>query len=43
MPVFTYTAVDPSGKSASGTLPADNRAAALEQVTKQGLMPVSVE
>ena len=43
MPVFTYTAVDSKGQRTSGTVPASNRAAALDAVIQQGLTPASVE
>jgi type II secretory pathway component PulF len=43
MPVFVYTAVDAKGQRTSGTVPAPNRAAALDAVTRKGLTPASVE
>jgi type II secretory pathway component PulF len=43
MAVFTYTAVDAKGKRTSGTVPASSRAAALDAVIQQGLVPASVE
>ncbi len=43
MSTFTYTAVSSSGKSVSGTVPADNRAAAIAAVLGKGLHPVKVE
>jgi type II secretory pathway component PulF len=43
MPVFTYTAVDSKGQRTSGTVPAPNRAAALDAVVQQGLTPALVE
>jgi len=43
MPLFHYTALDPSGKEVSGALTAPGRAAVLEQIVVQGLHPVSVE
>jgi len=43
MPVFTYTAVDSKGQRTSGTVPALNRAAALDAVVQQGLTPALVE
>ncbi len=43
MPVFTYTAVDASGQKTEGTVPAANRAAALDVVVQKGLTPASVE
>ncbi|MDY7010186.1 MAG: type II secretion system F family protein [Planctomycetota bacterium] len=42
MPVFAYTALDASGEKTSGTVPAQSRSAALEQVTQKGLVPVSM-
>jgi type IV pilus assembly protein PilC len=42
MAVFAYTAVDAKGKRASGTVPAANRAAALDAVIQKGLVPASV-
>ena len=43
MPVFAYTAIDAKGKRTSGTVPAPSRAAALEAVIQQGLVPASVQ
>jgi len=43
MPVFAYTAIDAKGKRTSGTVPAPSRAAALDAVVQQGLVPASVE
>jgi type II secretory pathway component PulF len=43
MPVFAYTAIDAKGKRTSGTVPAPSRAAAMEAVVRQGLVPASVE
>jgi type II secretory pathway component PulF len=43
MPVFTYTAVDSKGQRSSGTVPAPNRAAALDAVMEKGLVPAAVE
>ena len=43
MPLFTYTAIDRTGRQLNGTVPADSRAAALDQVISQGLSPVSVD
>ena len=42
MPIFTYKAISPEGEKASGTLPAVNRATALEEVVQRGLVPVTV-
>jgi len=43
MPVFTYTALDAAGKETTGTITADGRSAALNQLAVQGLHPVNVE
>jgi len=43
MPVFAYTAIDAKGKRTSGTVPAASRAAAMDAVIQQGLVPASVE
>ena len=40
---FTYTAVNPKGKSVSGSVPADSRAAAIAAVIGKGLSPLKVE
>jgi type II secretory pathway component PulF len=37
MGAFTYTAVDERGQQATGTVGADSRAAAVEQVCRMGL------
>lgn len=42
MPVYTYKAIGPQGEKTSGTLPAPNRAAALDEVAQRGLVPVDV-
>ncbi len=42
MPVFTYKAISREGEKTSGTVPAPNREAALDQVVEQGLVPVAV-
>lgn len=42
MPVFTYTAMTQEGRKTSGTLPAPNRAVALDEVVQKGLVPVTV-
>src|SRR4051794_15152701 len=42
MAVFTYTALDPTGRRTTGTIPADTRAAALDQVMSRGLSPLDV-
>src|SRR5690349_17051116 len=41
--MFTYTALDRAGRQTSGTVPAPNRAAAMDQVIGQGLSPLSIE
>src|SRR5437879_4153814 len=43
MAVFTYTALDRQGRRLSGTVPADNRAAAMDTVLGRGLSPMSIE
>jgi type II secretory pathway component PulF len=43
MAVFAYTALDRQGRRTSGTVPADNRAAAMDIVSGRGLSPVSIE
>ena len=43
MSVFAYTAVGSDGKRSNGTLNADTRAAAIAQIIKQGLHPVSMD
>ena len=42
MAVFAYTALSREGKRTSGTLSADNRSAAISQMSRQGLSPVSL-
>lgn len=43
MATFAYTAVGRDGKRTSGTLSADNRSAAISQVTRLGLHPVKMD
>ena len=43
MPVFSYQAVNISGKTISGTISATDKASALSLMTKQKLKPISVE
>jgi len=43
MPTFTYIALDESGHESAGTLTAESRAVALEQIMTKGLRPVAVE
>jgi type II secretory pathway component PulF len=43
MAVFAYTALDATGRTMSGTVPADNKASAIDHVIGQGLSPVTVE
>jgi type II secretory pathway component PulF len=43
MGTFAYTALDRQGRRLSGTVPADNKAAAMDQVLGRGLSPVSIE
>ena len=42
MPAFTYTALSKDGRRTSGTMAADTRAAAIVQMSRQGLSPVSI-
>jgi type II secretory pathway component PulF len=42
MAVFTYIAIDRSGRQTTGTIPADSRHAAFDQVLAQGLSPLSL-
>jgi type II secretory pathway component PulF len=43
MPEFAYRALDVRGAESAGTLSADSRAAAVQQVIQRGLAPVTVE
>lgn len=43
MSVFAYKALDRMGKQTTGTIPADSRTAALDQVISKGLSPISME
>ena len=43
MAAFTYTALDDKGQQTIGTVAAENRGAALDQVFRLGLHPVRVE
>jgi len=43
MSVFAYTAMNKDGRMTSGTLTSDSRAAALQQIGRQGLHPVKLE
>jgi len=43
MGTFAYTALDRQGRRLSGTVPADSKAAAMDQVLERGLSPVSIE
>src|SRR3954463_12748491 len=43
MSAFTYVALDKTGQRHSGTLSADSRAAALDEVIGRGLSPISVD
>jgi type II secretory pathway component PulF len=42
MAVYAYTAIDRTGRRTAGTVPADTKAAAMDQVISQGLSPVSI-
>ncbi|MGA2582094.1 MAG: type II secretion system F family protein [Tepidisphaeraceae bacterium] len=43
MSVFAYTALSRDGKRTTGTLASESRAAALAQISRQGLVPVTIE
>src|SRR5687768_16404764 len=43
MTQFAYTALDRAGKRTSGTIPAENKSAAMDRVLSLGLSPVSLE
>ena len=43
MAAFTYTALDDKGQQTTGTVAAENRSAAMDQVFRLGLHPVRVE
>jgi type II secretory pathway component PulF len=43
MTVFTYKALDRQGKQTTGTVPAESRASAMDEVLLRGLSPISVE
>ncbi len=43
MATFAYTALDRQGRQTSGTIPAENRASAMNAVVGRGLSPVSIE
>ena len=43
MATFAYTALDRDGRTTRGTVPADNRAAAMDEVIGRGLSPVAIE
>src|SRR5947207_5789371 len=43
MTMYTYTALDRSGRRTTGTVPADTRSAAMDQVMNLGLSPVALE
>jgi type II secretory pathway component PulF len=43
MTVFNYTALDPTGRRLTGSVPAETRAAALDAVLGRGLSPISVD
>ncbi|HVT90929.1 MAG TPA: type II secretion system F family protein [Tepidisphaeraceae bacterium] len=43
MAVFTYTALDRSGKRTTGTVPAESRSSAMDQVLSRGLSPLTVQ
>src|ERR1700733_3944948 len=43
MPAFAYTALSKDGKTKSGSLAAESRAAAIAQMSRDGLSPVRLE
>ncbi len=43
MPIYTYSAMDASGQSISGSIPAQSRSAALSEISRKGLIPVKVD
>jgi len=43
MPMFAYKALDAAGKDQFGSLPAANRASALDLLAQKGLIPVAVD
>ena len=43
MPVYAYRALDRTGKASAGTIPADNRGSAFDQLAARGLSPISVD
>lgn len=43
MTTFAYTALDASGRTTSGTVPAESRSAAMDAVLGRGLSPIKVE
>jgi type II secretory pathway component PulF len=43
MAVFVYKALDRQGKQTTGTLPAESRTSAMDEVLLRGLSPISVE
>lgn len=42
MATFAYVALDRSGRQTTGTIPADSKVAAMDQVVSQGLSPISI-
>ena len=43
MGIFAYTALDPAGRTMTGTIPADTRAQAMDHVISRGLSPIKVD
>ena len=43
MPQYSYMAIDPKGQNVSGSLPAQDRTSALDQIARKGLVPVRVD
>ena len=42
MSTFSYTAIDRQGRRTSGVVPADSRAAAMDDIARRGLSPITV-
>ena len=43
MPGFSYVAVDQTGRETKGSMDAENRERAAEQIRKSGLVPLSIK
>jgi type II secretory pathway component PulF len=42
MPVYAYVAIDATGQNTSGSIPAQSRSAALNEIARKGLVPVKL-